>query len=101
GCVDISSALNVAGGASANFLNLFDQSKTVNLFQKNFDLFSKCAGANTGAAKSRRDYETYVQQSAKRSRFARDTTVYVKRDGLSCPDQSPPATSLVDTTTVQ
>ncbi|KAI0037499.1 hypothetical protein FA95DRAFT_94316 [Auriscalpium vulgare] len=40
GCVDISSALNVAGGASANFLNLFDQSKTVNLFQKNFDLFS-------------------------------------------------------------
>ncbi|KAI0092175.1 hypothetical protein BDY19DRAFT_884355 [Irpex rosettiformis] len=46
GCVDLSVGLAVTAGADATFLSLFDQSTSVTLFQKDFDLFNKCFGSS-------------------------------------------------------
>ena len=40
GCVDVSSTLAVNAGADGSFLNLFDDSTSVSLFSKTFDLFN-------------------------------------------------------------
>jgi hypothetical protein len=39
GCVDVSADLAVKAGADGSFLDFFDKSTSVTLFQKNFDLF--------------------------------------------------------------
>lgn len=39
GCVDVSSTLAVNAGADGAFLDLFDDSTSVSLFSKTFDLF--------------------------------------------------------------
>ncbi|KAI0056899.1 hypothetical protein BV25DRAFT_1864173 [Artomyces pyxidatus] len=91
GCVDVSTALNVNAGATANFLNLFDQSKTVSLFNQNFDLFQKCftGSASTG----KRDYQVH----GRRAMASRDIVMHSARDGATCPSASPPASgSLVN-----
>ncbi|KAI0319873.1 hypothetical protein OF83DRAFT_1169791 [Amylostereum chailletii] len=43
GCVDVRSGLDVSAGANAGLFGLFDESTSVTLFSKTFDLFNTCA----------------------------------------------------------
>jgi hypothetical protein len=47
GCVDAKTGIAANVGVQGDLFGLFDASKTVPLFTKNFDLFSKCIGINT------------------------------------------------------
>jgi hypothetical protein len=47
GCVDAKAGVSVNAGAQGSLFGLFDDSKTVPIFSKNFELFSQCVGTNT------------------------------------------------------
>ncbi|TDL21134.1 hypothetical protein BD410DRAFT_868623 [Rickenella mellea] len=73
GCVDVSGGVSANAGARGSFLNFFDDSTSVPIFSKNFDIFKKCFGASTGS-------------STKRSETAVRALPFEKRaSGLSCP----------------
>ncbi|KAJ3528236.1 hypothetical protein NM688_g8023 [Phlebia brevispora] len=74
GCVDLSSTLAINAGADGSFLDLFDDSTSVTLFSKTFDLFKKCFGSGTGYSQSQ-------PSGYRRRRHARD----IVRRGLTCP----------------
>ncbi|KAG9224484.1 hypothetical protein CCMSSC00406_0007677 [Pleurotus cornucopiae] len=62
GCVDITAGLSVDAGVDANFFGLFDPTTKLNLFSKQFELFSKCFGAAT-----KREYSEVPQYLHKRA----------------------------------
>ncbi|TDL21237.1 hypothetical protein BD410DRAFT_771726 [Rickenella mellea] len=50
GCVDVSGGVSANAGAQGKFLNLFDDTTSVPIFQKNFELFKKCFGVSTATS---------------------------------------------------
>ncbi|KAF7297644.1 hypothetical protein MKEN_01387500 [Mycena kentingensis (nom. inval.)] len=73
GCIDVGAELAVNAGADASFFGLFDPSTSINLFDKKFNLFNKCAGAST-----RRDVDAFL--IARRAE-----TTLMRRVDLGCP----------------
>ncbi|EIM91799.1 uncharacterized protein STEHIDRAFT_116936 [Stereum hirsutum FP-91666 SS1] len=52
GCVDVSAELNVNAGADAKFFDLFDESVSVPIFDKVFEIFQKCFDASNSTDSS-------------------------------------------------
>ncbi|KAI0092173.1 hypothetical protein BDY19DRAFT_584807 [Irpex rosettiformis] len=72
GCVDVNAGLAVTAGANAQLFNIFDKSTSVTLYQKNFDVFSKCF---SGSQSTKKDSILQTRE------HARD----IKKRGLTCP----------------
>ncbi|KAJ3547983.1 hypothetical protein NM688_g5348 [Phlebia brevispora] len=47
GCVDVKTGLNVQGTASGKFFNFFKAGETINLWQKNWEIYNQCVGRQT------------------------------------------------------
>ncbi|TFY68013.1 hypothetical protein EVG20_g3723 [Dentipellis fragilis] len=67
GCVDVSTGLDVNIGVEGNFFSLFDDSAQVSLFNKDFDIFSKCFAATSSKSNSTKSTASTSKASSTKS----------------------------------